>query len=115
MLGSVKDKIMKVIVSQQISAICMEAQRKKKNKNKRNPEDKIFRTVKDRIIKDNKNLFEQGEDYYKLIRVGRFHTNDYMKYESNFDRNKTPSTKEYLDEIKPYLKDSMNNLKKSDA
>ena len=37
-----------------------------------------------------------------------------IEYESNGDRNKTLSVKEYLDEIKPYLKD-INNLKKSDS
>ena len=29
------------------------------------------------------------------------------------DRNKTSSVEEYLDKVRPYLKDVINNLKKS--
>ena len=44
-------------------------------------------TIKDRIIRDIGNLLEQEkEDYYKPVRA---------------DRNKTLSTKEYLNNIKP--------------
>ena len=38
-----------------------------------------------------------------------------MDYESNGDRNKTLSVEEYLNKISPYLKDIINNLKKSGA
>ena len=38
-----------------------------------------------------------------------------MEYKINVDRNKTLSIKEYLDEIKPYLKNIINNLNKSDT
>ena len=38
---------------------------------------------------------------------------EYPKYESNGDRNKTASPEEYLNEIRPYLKDTINDLKKS--
>ena len=37
--------------------------------------------------------------------------NTYFEYESNKDKNKTPSSKEYLYKINPYLKNLMNNLK----
>ena len=30
------------------------------------------KTIKGRIIRDNTNLFEQKEDYYKPVRVGNF-------------------------------------------
>ena len=40
---------------------------------------------------------------------------NYIEYESNGDRNKTLSIEEYLNKIRPYLKDSINNLKKSDT
>ena len=58
------------------------------------------------------NLFEQEEeeDYYKPIIVGGLHSN-IIKYESNGDRNETLLIKEYLDKIKPYLKDIINTLK----
>ena len=42
-------------------------------------------------------------------------SNNYIEYESNGDRNKTLSVEEYLDEIRPYLKDIINNLKNSDT
>ena len=63
-----------------------------------------------------KNLFEQAkEDYHKPVRVGNFYCNKYIDCESNGDRNKILSVKEYLDEIKPCLKDIINNLKNSDT
>ena len=42
-------------------------------------------------------------------------SNNYIEYESNSDRNKKISVEEYLNKIRPYLKDIINNLKKSDA
>ena len=41
-------------------------------------------------------------------------SNNYIEYESNSDKNKTLSVKEYLNKISLYLKD-INNLKKSDT
>ena len=38
-----------------------------------------------------------------------------MEYESNGDGNKTLSVKEYLNKIRPYLKNLINDLKKSDT
>ena len=51
--------------------------------------------------------------YYKLVRVINFWSNNYIEYENNSNRNKTLSLEEYLNKIRPYLKD-INNLKKSD-
>ena len=49
-------------------------------------------TVKDRIIRDIRNLFEHEEgDYYKPVRVGNFWSNNYIEYESIDDRNKALS------------------------
>ena len=56
---------------------------------------------------------EQEDDYYKPIRVGNFWNNIYIEYESNGDKNKNLSVKEYLNEIKPYLRDVIINLQKS--
>ena len=47
--------------------------------------------------------------------MGNFYSNNYIEHESNGDKNKTLSIKEYLDEIKPYLRDMIKNLKKSDT
>ena len=42
-------------------------------------------------------------------------SSDYIKYESNGDRNRTLSIEEHLDEIKPCLEEIINNPKKSDT
>ena len=66
---------------------------------------KVIKAIEGRIIRDIKNLFDQEEDYYKLIRAVIFWSNNYIEYESIRDRNKTLTIKAYLDEIKSYLKD----------
>ena len=58
---------------------------------------------------------EEEENYDKSVRVSNFSRKNYIEYESKGDRNKTPSVKEYLNEIRPYSKDIINNLKKSDS
>ena len=42
-------------------------------------------------------------------------SNNYIKYESSRDKNKNLSVKEYLDKIKPYLRDIIINFQKSDT
>ena len=71
--------------------------------------------IKDRIIRDIKTLLKQEDDYYKPISVGNFWNINYIKYESSGDRNKNLSVKEYFDKIKPYLRDIIINLQKSDT
>ena len=51
----------------------------------------------------------------KPVRVYNFWSNNYIEYESNGDRNKTLSGEEYLNKIRPYLKDIINNIKKYDT
>ena len=71
-----------------------------------------YEAIKDRIIRDIKSLLEQL-DYYEPVRIGSFHSNDYIEYESKSDRNKILSIKEQLEEIKLHLsKIIKNNLKK---
>ena len=41
--------------------------------------------------------------------------NNYIGYESKGDRNKALSVKEYLNRIRTYWRDIINNLKKSDT
>ena len=76
-----------------------------------------YKTIKDRILRDINYLFEHEEEetYYKPIRVSNFWSNKYTEYESNGDKNKTLSVEEYLNKIRPYLKDIINNLKKSET
>ena len=40
---------------------------------------------------------------------------NYIEYDSSGDRNKILSAEEYLNKIRSYLKDIINNLKKSDT
>lgn len=46
--------------------------------------------------------------------IGNVLSNNYDEYKSNGDRNKALTIKEYIGNIKPYLK-NINNLKKTDA
>ena len=78
--------------------------------------EKEAKLIKDRKLRDIKNLFEhEKENYYKPVRVDNFWSNNYLYYESNGESNKTLSVEEYLNKIRPYLKDIINNLKKSDT
>ena len=77
---------------------------------------KETKKIKDRILRDVKNLFEHKEENcYKLVRVNNFWSNNYVEYKSNSETLETLSVKEYLNKIKPYLKDIINNLKKCDT
>ena len=62
-----------------------------------------------------RNLSEyEREDYYKPLRVGNFWSNVYIKY-TNKGNRKMQSVEEYVHKIRPYLRDIVNNLKKSDT
>ena len=52
------------------------------------------------------------EVYCEPIRICCFYSNNYIKFKSSSDENQTLSIKKYIEEIKPYLKDIINNLKK---
>ena len=47
--------------------------------------------IKDRRIKQIRDLFDQEVNYYKLVRVGSFYSNIFIEYESIGDRNKALS------------------------
>ena len=60
-----------------------------------------------------RNLFDLSidEDYYKpILTNGAFH-NNYIQYESMRDKGKNLSIKKYIDVIRPYLSDVINNHK----
>ena len=76
---------------------------RKKPRKPKKTENKMIKVFEDRIIRHIKSLFEQQEEYYKPVRVGNLHSNNYIKYGSNGDRNEILSIEEYLDETKPYL------------
>ena len=74
--------------------------------------------VKDIVLRNIKNLFEyekEEENYYKPVRVNNFWSNNYIEYKSNSDKNRILSVEEYLDKIRPYLRDIINDLKQSDT
>ena len=78
--------------------------------------EKENKAIKNRIIKDIRNLFEQEDKYYyKQVRVGNFWNNNYIEYESKSNIIKNLSIKEYLEEIEPYFKDIINNLQKAET
>ena len=55
------------------------------------------KAIKDKIIRDIRNLFEhEEENYNNPARVGNFWSKKSIEYESNRDRNKTLSVEEYL-------------------
>ena len=58
---------------------------------------------------------KKEKNYNKVVRVSNFWNNSYIDYESNSDRSKTLSVEEYLNKIRTYLKDIMNNPKKSNS
>ena len=72
---------------------------------------KKIKAIKDRILRDIRNLFEH-EDYYEPVTIGKFRSKNYIEYKSN--GYKKLSVKEYLNKIKPYYKDIIDDPKKSD-
>ena len=51
------------------------------------------------------------EDYYNPIRIGNVFSSNYIEYESNRDKDKTLSIKDYINKIKPHLSDIINDPK----
>ena len=72
-----------------------------------------YNTIKDKVLRDIRALFELDEDdYYKPIRTGNAFSSNYIKYESNGDKDKSLSIKEYLNKIRPYLSHMIKKKKK---
>ena len=71
--------------------------------------------TKVRIIGDIWTLFATEEDYYKPKRVSHFWNNNYIEYENSGDKNINLSLDEYLNKIKPYLRNIIIDLQNSDA
>ena len=64
-------------------------------------------------IKNVKDLFDlpTDEDYYKPIIINGAFNNSYIQYESKGNKYKILTPNEYLDMIRPYLSDIINNHK----
>ena len=56
--------------------------------------------------------YYESKDYQKPIKTNSVFNSNYREYKSNRNKNKNLSLKEYLDMIKPYLSDIINNHKK---
>ena len=71
--------------------------------------------IKYKGIRDVGNLFSQSidEDYYKPIKTVDTldNTNNHFEYESKVNKNKNLSIKKYLNMIRPYLSDIINDHK----
>ena len=52
-----------------------------------------------------------GEDYYKTIIVNGAFNNNYIQYENKGDKDKILTVNKYLDMIRPYLVDVINDHK----
>ena len=63
---------------------------------------KKTKAIKDKYLKI--------ENYYQPVGVNNFWSNNYIEYENNGDRNKILSVEDYLNKIRPYLKDIINDL-----
>ena len=71
--------------------------------------------IKDKTIRDIRSFFEKKEDYYKPKRVSSFWNNNYIGYESNVNKNRILSLDEYLNTIKPCLRNVIIDLQNSDT
>ena len=113
MVGDVKEKIMGLFKTKTTKCYYKATH---VNVYKSGKKRKKIKEIEDNIIKDITYHFEsekeEEENYYQPVKNGNFYGNNYIKYESNDDRSKTLSIKEYLEKIKPYLKDILNNLNK---
>ena len=79
--------------------------------------EKETKAIKDRILRDIKNIFQhqkEEENCYRQIRVSNFWRKNYVSFQSNGDGNKALSVEEYLNKIRLYLSDIVNNVLKMD-
>ena len=81
-------------------------------------QEKETKKIKDRILRDIKNLLKyekEEENCYKSVRVINFWSNNYIEYRSNSDKNRMLQVEENLNKFRTYLRDIINDLKKSDT
>ena len=63
------------------------------------------------IIRDLRALYESEEDYYELQKTKGGFNDDYIEYGSNGDRDKRLSIQEYLNMVRPYLSNIIDDHK----
>ena len=78
---------------------------------------KESKVIQNRLVRNIRNLFEHEEEgyYCKPVRVNNFWSTSCIEYESNGVKFKALSVQKYLNKIRSYLKDIINNLKKYDT
>ena len=64
-----------------------------------------------KILYDPINNLSKQKDNYKPERIDNACSSNYIEYKSNGNKDKTLSPKDYLDEIKPYLSNIINDHK----
>ena len=64
------------------------------------------------IYHDLECLLNESLDYHKSIKTNSAFNGNYIEYKSNGDRDKNLSPNKYIDMIKPYLSDIINDNKK---
>ena len=71
----------------------------------------IMMTMNTKVGKEVGNLFNQSidENYYKPIITNSAFNSNYIEYESKGDKDKILLIKEYLDMIRPYLSNIIND------
>ena len=72
-----------------------------------------YHDIEYKDIRNVRSLFDLSidEDYYKPIITNGAFNNNYVQYESMEDKDKNLSVKEYIDVIRTYLSDIINNHK----
>ena len=65
----------------------------------------------DKILRDLDFSFDPEKDHYKPKKTISAFNNNYIQYESIGDKDKNLSIKEYIDIIRPYFSDIINNHK----
>ena len=63
------------------------------------------------MLKDLDFTFDSEKDHYKPKKTVNVFNDNYIQYESIGDKDKTQLIKEYLDMIRPYLSDIINDHK----
>ena len=73
---------------------------------------KKSKTIKEKVINGTRNIFEKEKDHHKPENLDKFYSDSFNIYEISVDENKTRSIEEYLDKIRPYLRDFIKDLRK---
>ena len=65
----------------------------------------------DKILRDFDFIFDPGKDHHEPKKTASAFNNNYIQYESMGDKDENLSVKEYIDAIRSYLSDIINNHK----